>query len=250
MVKAKEGNVYIKEDSLYPKMAKKENGAPEHIKEFYRKHDQMRKLLDTTEAVHSEAYSKGIETIRDKKGQVDYQMLEEVKNQDKFLDKMVDHYLSSAVQRMGLKEKPKDAFEQDVLLQQYVGVTRGELKKIMRIIKSKYTLQKHEGIRGKLMEEQQKRLVPLRSNHLEENHKEDILKYIGAHEYIAKDNVDVSDLTGLLDLHRERGEVTLADLDELASTPKEKGGWGNDLYLTPKAKEEIKEKKAKGRRAA
>lgn len=246
----REGNVYIKEDSLYPKMAKKENGAPEHIKEFYRKHDQMRKLLDTTEAVHAEAYHKGLESIRDKKGQVDYQMLEEVKNQDKFLDKMVDHYLSSAVQRMGLKEKPKDAFDQDVLLQQYIGVTRGQLRNFMRKAKSKYTLQRHEGLRGELMKKQEQSLVPLRSNHFEDEHKEDILKYVGAHEYIAKDNVDVSDLTGLLELHRERGEVTLADLDFLASTPEEKGGWGSDLYLTSKAKEEIKKKKEKGKKAA
>ncbi len=231
-------------------MAKKGDGAPEHIKEFYRKHDQVRKLLDTTEAVHADAYHRALDTIRDQKGMVDYQMLEEVKSQDKFLDKMIDHYLNSAVQRMGLKEKPKDALEQDILLQQYIGVTKGELKNIMRKSKSKYNLKQHEGIRGELMKQQEKRLMPLRGHHFEDEHKEDILKYMGVHEYVAKDNVDISNLTHLLDLHREKGEINLSDLGELASLPEEKGGWGSDLYLTPKAKKELKEKKEKHKKAA
>src|SRR3989338_9508797 len=109
----------------------REKELPKHIKEFYDRDDKVRKLLDTTHAVHSEAYQKGLDVLRDEQGRIDYQKLEEVKVQDQFLDKLMDHYLTAAVRDLGLKEKPIDTFEQDVILQKYIGVTRGELQRII-----------------------------------------------------------------------------------------------------------------------
>ena len=228
----------------------KEKELPKHIQEFYDKDKKVRKLLDTTHAVHSEAYQKAMDTIRDDKGQIDYEKLEDVKIQDGFLDKMMDHYLSSAVKSLGLKEKPKEEFEQDILLQNYVGVTRGELKRILRSDKSEYTLKRHEGIRDKLIEKQTGRLLPLRSAHLENKHIEDILKHTGVQDYIAKDRIHIEHAAGLLDLYKGKGQITLSDLQHLTNTQEEKGGWGNTVYLTDKAKEEIKAFKDRYKKAA
>ena len=110
----------------------KEKKVPKAIKEFYDRHDKLQKLLDNTEIVHSEAFHKGLSVLRDEKGEVDYKLLDDTKNQDKFLDKLMDHYISSAVKSMGLKSKPKDALEQDIMLRRYGTFTRGELKGIIR----------------------------------------------------------------------------------------------------------------------
>ncbi len=146
-------------------MTKKE--VPKHIKEFYDRHEKVRKLLDSTQAAHSAAYNKGLEVIKDDKGEVDYEKLEDTAVQDKFLDKMMDHYLNFAVKKLGLKEMPKDEWEQDVILGRYVGVTRGQLRQTLRKHKGKYTLKEHEGTRDKLIKKQGEELSPLRYSHLE-----------------------------------------------------------------------------------
>jgi len=228
----------------------REKELPKHIKEFYDRDDKVRKLLDTTHAVHSEAYQKGLDVLRDEQGRIDYQKLEEVKVQDQFLDKLMDHYLTAAVRDLGLKEKPIDTFEQDVILQKYIGVTRGELQRIIRKNKGDYTLEAHEGLRDKLIKKQTQELMPLRHGHLEEGHIEDILKHTGVDKYIAKDRIQTGHAATILDIYKQKGEVTLSDLNGIVKTPEEKGGWGSDVYLTEEAKEEIKELKKKHKKSA
>ena len=56
--------------------------------------DKKKKLLDTTELVHSEAYDKVVrELLMDKEGKVDYSKLKESGIQLKFADKLKEHYL-------------------------------------------------------------------------------------------------------------------------------------------------------------
>lgn len=224
-------------------MTKKGSSVPKHIKEFYDRDKKIKKLLDTTEVVHSEAYHKGLEMIRDEKGKIDYDKLEEVKHQDAMLDKMIDHYLTKAVKALKLKEKPKDAVEQDIILQKYIGTTRGQLKRILREAKSGYTLKQHEQIRGSLIENQRRELMPIRHGHLEDEHLEDILKHTGTQDYVAGDRIRMEHAVSLLDLYKEKGSITLSDLKSISETPADKGGWASKVYLTDKAKKELKEMK-------
>ncbi|MBI4983686.1 hypothetical protein HZC32_03520, partial [Candidatus Woesearchaeota archaeon] len=225
-------------------MAKEKKELPKHIKEFYDKDVKVDQLISTTEAVHSEAYLKGLEAVKDSKtGQIDYDMLKEVKNQDAMLEKMMDHYLSHATKALGYKEKPKEELEQDLMLKRYYGVTRGELKRIMREAKHKYTLKQHEGIRDELIKKQRHELAPLRHSHLEEVHIDDILKHVRVKDYVAKDKINISHAATLLDIYKDKGEITLNDLEQLTETSLEKGGWGSKNYLTEKGKEAIKKLK-------
>lgn len=226
-------------------MTKKEvPEVPKHIKEFYDKDTKVKKLVATTEAVHNEAYIKALDAIRDERGQVDYDKLDDVKVQDKFLDKMVDHYQSNAVKRLGLKEAPKDEIDREVLLKQYIGITRGELKRLLRTSKSNYTQRNHEKIRDQLIKKQTGELEPLRHSHFEEEHLGDIVKYTGVEEHVDADKITAQHAADLLDkLKENRGQkLTLSHVGFLANTPEDQGGWGSTVYLTKKAKEELKKK--------
>jgi len=217
---------------------------PKHIKEFYVRGEKIDTLLATTQAVHSEAYQRGLSELKNEKGEIDYTKLEEVKVQDQFLDKMIGHYITSAVQSLGLKNKPKDELEQEMLLQHYIGITKGELRKILRENESKYTLKKHEELRESLIQNQRQKLIPLRHNHFEDKHIDDILKYVGVQDYIMKDRIRIEHAANLLDLHKSKhgADVTLEDLGHLTSASPSEGGWESTVYLTPEAKKKLKEK--------
>jgi hypothetical protein len=228
-------------------MAEKKK-VPKHIEEFFEKDKKVDKLVDTTEAMHTEAYTAGLEAIRDKKGQVDYQMLEDVKHQDKMLDKMVDKYMSSAMERLlevggeKFKKPKKGSFEEDVFLSRYAKTTRSELKKRLRSAKSNYNLKAHEKSRDDLIKELKKDLTPLRHGHLEKSHIGDILKHTGTAKYMAKENIqNVDDIIPLLDIYKAKGELSLSDLKQIGIP---------DLYLNEKSKKDTKSLKDNYKKAA
>ena len=193
---------------------------PKHIKEFFDRDKKVRMLLEATHDIHSQAYSKGLDAIKDKDtGHPDHEKLRDVANQDSMIDKMIDHYKSAAVEKLselkgkGLKAPGKGTIEEDLFLQKYVGITRSQLTKILRKSKSNYTQKAHEDLRDKLMEEQEKALKPLRHGHLDKRHIGDILKYVGVEKHFEADNIDdVNNVVGLLDVYKAKGELTLSDL--------------------------------------
>ncbi len=223
-------------------MAEKKKEAPKHIKEFYDRDRKVRMLLEATHNIHSEAYLKGLEAIKDKgTGLPDHEKLEEIDAQDNMVDKMIDHYKSAALEKLSelkgkdLKAPGKGTLEEDMFLQKYVGITRNQLTRLLRKHKSNYTQKTHEGIRDELMEEQEKVLRPLRHGHLDKKHIEDILKYVGVEKHFEGSNIDdVANVVGLLDLYKKKGEITLADL---ANTDLPKA------YFKTEAKTEMKEYK-------
>lgn len=224
-------------------MKKGKGEVPLHIKEYYDRGKKIERLLENTKAVHSQAYLTAAEALKEEgETEFDLERLEDVKYQDKFLDKMVDHYLSSAVKKLGLKAKPKDEWEQDVLLQQYMGVTRAELRRELRVMKGKYNLEHHEDKRDKLIKKQGEELVPLRYGHLEKKHIGDILDYVGVKRHLRHENIENPEqVAGLLDIYKSRGEqLTLADLAQ-TNLPQ--------AFYTDNAKKELEELKKKKKAA-
>tara|TARA_Y100000310_G_C20665163_1_gene807069 strand:+ start:1709 stop:2359 length:651 start_codon:yes stop_codon:yes gene_type:complete len=204
-----------------------------HIKEFHRKSDKVKKMLDTTGVEHTEAYLKGAEVLKGEDGQIDYELLEDVVNQDKMLDKMMDHYLAGVVKELGLSGKPKDTLDQDILLKKYRGITRESLKSDLRSTKSGYTLKAHEGQRDKLIENQQKELIPLTFDHFDrgKGHLDDIVKAIGHSGSINVDSIEEGNAAQWLDEHRQAGEIRLVSI--------------SDRYLTASGKAKKKALKSK-----
>jgi len=215
----------------------KKHKAVKHIEEFFQRSKKVNKIIDTTTNVHTEAYQSGLslDEMRDEEGNIDYKKLNDEGIQDKFLEKMVDTYLEGAVKDLKLKEKPEDYLEQDRVLQAYIGVTRSELKKKLRKDKSKYTQVAHEELRDKLIKAQKEKLFPLRAEHFEDKHINDILEHTGADLYLNSDNIiSVNNVVPFLDLYKEKkGEkLTLADLKALGIP---------EQYFNDKAKKKLKE---------
>ncbi len=236
---------------MFPRcMTEKKKEVPKHIAEFYDRDHKVNRLLEAMKEVHTKAYIAGLDAIRDAEtGQPDHEKLNDTKVQDAMLDKMVESYISGAMERLveakGLP-KPKDDFEKELFMQRYVGITPGELRRYLRENKSKYTQEAHEkSVRDKVLKGQKDRLMPLRHTHLEKTHIDDILAHTGVARHIRKDHdLQVDQVVPLLELYKERGEITLADLGELTNQ------WGTKVYLTPEAKEAAKKVKDKYKQAA
>lgn len=230
-------------------MAEKKKEVPKHIKEFFDRDKKVKALLAVTGDLHSQAYSKFLEAIKDKDtGRPDHEKLNDTAVQDSAIDKMIDHYKSGAVERLselkgkGIKAPEKGTLEEDIFLQKYVGITRSKLTQIVRSAKSDYTQKAHEKIRDKLMEEQEKVLTPLRHGHLDKKHIGDILKYVGIDKHFEVDNIDdVTNLVGLLDVYKDKGELTLSDLAN-SDLPK--------YFFKKEAKETMKKLKDKYKQGA
>lgn len=197
-------------------MAEKKKEVPKHIQEFYNRDKKVRQLLEATHDIHSQAYSKALEVIKDKSGLPDHEKLEDTAVQDNMIDKMIDHYKSAAVEKLSEvkgKAPAKGTMEEDMFLKRYLGITRSELTRYFRKHKSDYTQKAHEGLRDRLMKDQEKELMPLRHGHLEKKHIGDILKHVGAEKYFEADNFrEVEEAVGLLDTYKKKGEISLADL--------------------------------------
>lgn len=149
--------------------------------------------------------------------------------------------MSFAMDRLGIKKKPKDEFEQDIIMQKYIGVTKSQLKKQLRKIKDGYKLQIHEKIRDDLVKEQKKELTPLRHSHLDMDHIDDILKHTKTSKYINKGAIqDVSQAVNLLDLYKRDGSVDKKSIEDS----------GLDNLLTKGAKDELKAMKDNYKKAA
>ena len=190
---------------------------PKHIKEFYDRDKKVKQLLAATEDIHSQAYSKSLEAIKDKKtGLPDHEMLKDIAVQDNMIDKMMDHYRTAGAEKLSTikgKAPDKGTFEEDIFMKKFIGITRAELTRYFRKHKSKYTQKVHEKIRDNLIEEQEKELMPLRHGHLDKKHIGDILKHVGAEKYFEIDNFrGIEEAVGLLDAYRQKGEISLADL--------------------------------------
>ncbi|MDO8510731.1 MAG: hypothetical protein Q7S55_01045 [Nanoarchaeota archaeon] len=230
-------------------MAEKKKEVPKHIQEFYNRAKKVNQLLAATEDIHSQAYSKALEVIKDKgTGLPDHDKLEDTAVQDSMIDKMIDHYKSAAVEKLSelkgkdLKAPGKGTIEEDMFLQKYVGITRSQLTRLLRKHKSDYTQKKHEGLRDQLMEKQRETLLPLRHAHLDEKHLDDIVKYVGVGKHVEAGNIHEMAHAGLLlDIYKDKGEITLADLAKF------------DLpsnYFKKEAKDAMKKLKDKYKQAA
>src|SRR3989344_3455967 len=201
-------------------MAEKKKEVPKHIQEFYNRAKKVNQLLAATEDIHSQAYSKALEVIKDKSTALpDHEKLEDTAVQDSMIDKMIDHYKSAAVEKLSelkgkdLKAPGKGTLEEDMFLQKYVGITRSQLTRMVRKHKSNYTQKKHEELRDELMEQQRKSLLPLRHAHLDEKHLDDIVKYVGVGKHLEAGNIHEMAHAGLLlDIYKDKGEITLSDL--------------------------------------
>jgi|TARA_B100002003_G_C14059145_1_gene509930 hypothetical protein len=185
-----------------------ESSAPEHIKKFEELKKKYKRLLDTTKLAHTEAYLQAVETIKDKKGNVDYELLEEEGARDKFADAMVGHYVLKAKEYFGSDISGDDVLQVDMLLNAYTGATKTELENLIKKQGKNYTLDKHEQTRNRLVGKIANQIRPTIYSSLKDEHKGDLIQHMGLEGLVDESSISIEDLAQIHDIYEESGVVT------------------------------------------
>jgi len=220
---------------------------PEHIKKFEQLKKKAGKIVDTVDLAHSDAYSIAAkEFLTDKEGNIDYEKLEDADVQEKFVDKMKDHYIKKANQYFKSDINKKDKMQVDLLMKAYTGVTGSELERYIRTHGKDYTLNQHEANKKKFKEKVHGTLSEAAASHLKDEHAEDFTKHLGIEDLI-KDHslLKIGDLVLLHSLH-EKYETLTPEIIKDAYRSMEQP---EPIFLK-KPKKEKKEKEAEYQMAA
>lgn len=160
-----------------------EENMPETVKKFFEKEKYIDQIIETTSLEHSNVFIEAANKfLRDESGKVDYSKLNEKEVREQVAEFMADLYLKKA-RALGAPETESE-IEKDIILNRYFGVTKDLLKQSLHRSKSRYTLRVHEEIRDKHLDELRKELRPLAGSHIEEEHLEDIIAYVGGEEML------------------------------------------------------------------
>ena len=182
--------------------------------DFIKKHKELSKkagkVVEEARHVHMDAYKTGYNKIGK-----DLEKLESPADQDKFVDAMVDHYVRSAAEEIGIKGEKLDDFKKDLILDSFYGVTRAKLKELVGNYGKKYSLQLHENVREKLLEDVNNKLQSTAAAHIKNEHIGDIIKYTGIEGKVVKETVGREKAIALLGEHHQEGYISDSTLRKL-----------------------------------
>jgi len=212
---------------------RKEPDALELLKQNYSK---VKKITASTLSAHSEAYITAQNKHLKEGKYINHELLEKADVQKKFLDTMIDHYLEKAVSELNLKEKPKDAMEQDRILKAYANVTRGELDRQIKTQGKDYTLGHHEQIRDKLMEKVTQELIASASGHIGQEHTGALVKAMGLDDIVDVTKMQHTDALALYNMYDQKGDLSAGDI----KSQYKRQGMPSPIYLKTPKKDEKK----------
>ncbi len=189
---------------------KKKEEVPDHISKFYKLQKKADQMITTMHRHHRGAYDKAIDDVLTKDGQVDMEMLEDTKTQEKFANVMADHYISKAKRLFKTKDDAKfDDLEKELLMNAYAGTTKAQLRHLVKTHKKGFTFEHFYGKEVPGMAKHIKdNLAAAASSHIQEENLDDILKYTGADKHIKKDILERDHGIALLDIYKQMGTIS------------------------------------------
>ena len=180
----------------------------EELVEWIREQRSRRdKIVATTELTHSDAYNKAIKKLlKDEKGDIDYNKLDDADTQLKLVREMTKHYLEAAKEYFKVDIdtedlENEDSLKADMLLKAYAGVTKGYLHSLISQHRSGYTLRKHNEMASDLVDQIKKELTGTIYAPLKGEHAEDVVKHIKADEFLDHERMDRGDLVTALETY-------------------------------------------------
>ena len=190
-------------------MAKKDDGPAEYIKKHSKLHDKAKRLFNTAENTHIEAYNSGVkEVLTGKDGLINYDQLEEHKNQEKLANHMSDIYVAKAKQVLKVSGD-LDEVEKDMLMNAYAGTTRSEIREL---IKRQGKDLSHQAFTNEMnrryLPQLQQRLYAAAGQHIQEEHVGGIVKHLGLEGKLKVEQIDIVEARNLLLQHEESGTIS------------------------------------------
>ena len=180
----------------------------EAFKKYKKLSKKAKKIIDTTNREHSRAYDAASELLEDEERHIDYEKLDDSKMQEKFAEKMADHYVSKAKQALKSTISGKDEFENAMLTEAYAGVTLHELKQYIGEEGKEFTLDTfHKKYRPGFERKISKNLTAAARSHLKEEHIPGIVKLTKSEEFIDANKLTLEEAIGILDIYHESGVV-------------------------------------------
>jgi hypothetical protein len=203
-----------------------ENAIAEHKKLY--KHSK--KLIDTITHSHSQAYIKAVdEHLRDDKGQVDFDKLDDTRLQDKFADTMKDFYIEKARDYLKVSGGDLDEVQKNMLMQAYSGISDSALRDQIRKSGSDFTHQAMDSVKANIRRGLEERLYGIASKDLSQEHVEDIIKYVGVANKVDYKLISFEEAKDLLEAHHIDGTISDPTLRRVVGAYKvSKGKAAND----------------------
>ena len=120
------------------------------IKKWKRLRKKVKRVLDTTEIHHHEAYLTAKDKFLMEDKEVVYDKLDDKEIQEKFADEMANYYIERAKEYFNLQRNLKD-YEKDILLLAYADTTRLGLRQLVTQHGSDFTYKKYSAETPKLI---------------------------------------------------------------------------------------------------
>ncbi len=189
------------------------------IQEFGAKYDAVRKLADTIEVHHFQAYTGSAEALlKDKEGNIDYKKLKDANIRTSMADRMADFYISKAKQYFKVDESASklSPMQQEMLLNAYAGVTRGTLTAEIHKAEDDFTLEHFKGRVTEIKRRVTSNLLPSAYSHITDTaKKKSVIKEMGLEGKIDAELIESEDLFPLMETHHVTGVVPQRNYEKL-----------------------------------
>ncbi|MFC1801633.1 hypothetical protein ACFLZB_04170 [Nanoarchaeota archaeon] len=184
----------------------------ENIKEYKRLKKHTEKAVDTLSLHHDQGFVEVAEKhLKDNKGQIDYERLEDSGIQKEFTKDLSDFYIKKASDYFNkINPKELDEDQKALLMNAYAGVTESNLRKIVADYGKDLKLEKFQELKGEFMKTTKLHLIKSSSKHLTDEDLEGIIKYIPNIKKLVKtDKMNIEDAAKFLEIFETYGALTV-----------------------------------------
>lgn len=177
---------------------------------FTEKKKAVKKLTDTIQLHHEQAYTSAAEKhLKDKGGLFDYGKLEDAATQEKFAEHMADFYVTKARDYLGVgKDVKLNEHQVDMLLAAYSGITRSELLDVVRKSGEDFTLNAFKAVVDRVMQQIGRRLDSTAASHVKAEHKVGIVKEMKLEDLVDPTKMTIEQVAELMQAyHANEGVI-------------------------------------------
>lgn len=172
-----------------------------------------KRVLDTTQLAHDEAFLYAAKLIRDKKGEVDTNKLEDEGMRDKFVKRMLQFYIRRAKKSFSeageheehgahgedeAEGEDIDPIKADRLLQAYINMTGTQLKRQIGQYGAKYSKEVHDGLMAQVHRQMQQQFDESITSNIKHENIESVIQYTHVDPHQIKRPLELEEAKELL----------------------------------------------------